>query len=197
MSARSPRRRRKKKAEKLRAHLVFLDESGFLLIPNVLRTWAPRGKTPVLRCPYKRNKISAISAISVSPNRKRIALYARFHPDKNIKSPEVVEFLHHLLKQLRGPVVLLWDGGRPHTGVEAKEFIRKHPRLSCYRFPGYAPELNPDEFIWYSLKRALSNSVPRDLCHLKHLLHSPLQRVRQSQKMLWSCIYASELPWRK
>jgi transposase len=176
---------------------VFLDESGFLLIPNVLRTWAPRGKTPILRCADRWKKISAISAISISPRRRRISLYAHFHPEKNIKSPEVAQFLGHLLKHLRGPVVLLWDSGTPHKGAAAREFIRKHPRLHCYHFPGYAPELNPDEFIWYSLKRALSNSVPRDLRHLKQLLHAPLQRVRQSQKLLWSCIHASDLPWRK
>lgn len=166
------------------------------MVPNVVRTWAPVGKTPILQCTDNWKKISAISALSISPKRKRIALYARFHPDKNIKSPEVAQFLRHLLKHIRGHVVLLWDGSRTHKGVMVREFIYKHPRLHCYRFPGYAPELNPDEFVWYLLKRKLSNSVPRDLRHLKQLLHSPLQRVQQSQKLLWSCVYLSDLPWR-
>ncbi|PIV52621.1 MAG: hypothetical protein COY53_02685 [Elusimicrobia bacterium CG_4_10_14_0_8_um_filter_37_32] len=96
----------------------------------------------------------------------------------------------------RAGIRYFWDGGTPHKGAPVREFIHKHPRLHCYRFPGYAPELNPDEFIWNSLKRSLSNSVPRDLCHLKQLLHSPIQRLRQSQNLLWSCIYASDLPWR-
>lgn len=166
-----------------------------MLVPNVARTWAPRGHTPHLRCAGHWTKISAISAISVSPRRRRLALYARFHRDKNIRSPEVVRFLRQLLKHLRGPVVLLWDSGRPHKGAVVKEFLKTHPRLHPHRFPGYAPELNPDEFVWTHLKRSLANSVPIDLSHLKQLLHPPLQRLRQSQKLLWSCIHASELPW--
>ena len=174
---------------------MFLDESGFLLVPNVRRTWAPRGQTPILRCAGHWEKISAISAIAVSPKRKRLALYARFHPKKNIRSPEVVAFLRQLLKHLRGHVVLLWDSGSHHKGAIVKQFLGKHPRLLTYRFPGYAPELNPDELVWHLLKGAVVNSNPRDLRHLKELLHPPLQRLRQSQRLLWSCIQASDLPW--
>lgn len=162
----------------------------------MVRTWAPRGKTPRLRIAGHWKKISAISAISVSPRRKRLALYARFYPDQNIHSPEVVAFLQQLRRHLRGPVVLLWDAGTPHKGELVKTFLQRHPSLHAHRFPGYAPELNPDEFVWRHLKRAVANSVPEDLRHLKRLLHPPLQRLRQSQRLLWSCIYASDLPWR-
>jgi hypothetical protein len=55
-----------KKVQRLRAHLVFLDESGFLLIPNVRKTWAPRGETPLLWHRYRHDRISAISAVTVS-----------------------------------------------------------------------------------------------------------------------------------
>ena len=56
-----------KKAIAPGAHLAFLDESGFLLIPNVCRTWAPRGQTPILHHFYRRERISAISTLAVSP----------------------------------------------------------------------------------------------------------------------------------
>ncbi|MGD0949759.1 MAG: hypothetical protein ABSA52_20320 [Candidatus Binatia bacterium] len=36
----------KRKAARLDAYLVFLDESGFLIIPNLAKTWAPRGSKP-------------------------------------------------------------------------------------------------------------------------------------------------------
>lgn len=125
-----------------------------------------------------------------------MALYARFHRQKNVRSAEVVQFLRQLLKHLRGPVTLLWDNSQSHRGRLVSAFLVRHPRVHTHRFPGYAPELNPDEFVWNQLKRALANSAPRDLNHLKQLLHPPLQRLRQSQKLLWSCIHASELPWR-
>ncbi len=66
----------KKNAARLGAHLVFADESGFQLIPNVVRTWAPQGQTPIHRHRQgRRDKISVISGISVSPRRHRLALY--------------------------------------------------------------------------------------------------------------------------
>ncbi|MGH7308655.1 MAG: transposase, partial [Candidatus Rokuibacteriota bacterium] len=76
--------RDKKNAERLKAHLAFADECGFLLIPNVRRTWAPRGHTPIIRHRYQRDKVSAISAVTVSPERRRVGLYLHLHPDENI-----------------------------------------------------------------------------------------------------------------
>ncbi len=165
-----------------------------MLIPNVTRTWAPRGETPDLLVAGRWTKLSAISALSVSPKRKRLALYARFHPDKNIRSPEVAYFLRHLLRHILGPVVLLWDRGRPHRARRIQQLLDHYPRLHPYPFPGYAPELNPDEFVWTQLKRSMANSVPRDLGHLRHLLRAPMRRLRCSQRLPWSCIYASDLP---
>jgi transposase len=101
-----------------------------------------------------------------------------------------------LLKHLPGQLVLLWDSGNQHKGPAVKQFLRQHPRLHTHRFPGYAPELNPDEFVWRHLKGAVANSNPLDLRQLKELLHPPLQRLRQSQRRLWSCIHASDLPWK-
>jgi hypothetical protein len=65
----------KKKAARLGAHIVFADESGFLLLPHVAKTWAPVGQTPIHRHVYRRDKISVISGISVSPKRQRLNLY--------------------------------------------------------------------------------------------------------------------------
>ena len=45
----------------MKGWLVFLDESGLLLLPVVRRTWSRRGQTPVLRhVGRNRKKISAI-----------------------------------------------------------------------------------------------------------------------------------------
>jgi len=79
--------------------------------------------------------------------------------------------------------------------VLVREFLSTAPRLKLHRFPGYAPELNPDEFVWSYLKRGVANTVPTDLRHLKRLIHTPLQRLRQSQRLLWACVKASELSW--
>jgi len=160
----------------------------------VARTWGPRGKTPIVHYWYKQDRISAISALAVSPKRKRLALYLHLRT-RNLTRLDVKAFLQHLLRHLRGPVVLLWDRGTIHRRREVKQWVKAHPRLQVEEFPAYAPELNPAEYVWNQSDRALANSAPTDLRQLNGLLRNSVRRIRGSQKLLWSCIYASDLPW--
>ena len=185
----------KKNASRLGAHLVFVDESGFLLVPSVHRTWAPRGVTPIHRHRYRRDKISVISGISVSPIRHRLGLYYRLHVKKNVKHPQACEFLRHLLRHLRGPVIVLWDNGRIHTGDPIRELCRRFPRLRLEAFPSYAPELNPDEGVWNLAKRVLANERPDDAAELATHLTDSLEALRRSPKKLRACVNHSELPF--
>jgi transposase len=92
-------------------------------------------------------------------------------------------------------VVLLWDGGTIHLRKEVKQFIDRHRRLHVERFPAYAPELNPAEYVWNQTDRSLANSAPQDLPELSRMLRKAEHKIKGSQKLLWSCIYASKLPW--
>ena len=173
---------------------MFLDESGFLLIPNVRKTWAPVGHTPYLRHSYRQEKVSVISALTVAPRRHRLGLYFDLYV-RNITDAEVITFLRQLLRHLRGPVVLLWDGGKIHRRRDVRAFLERHSRVDVHCFPGYAPELNPDEFVWTQAKRELSNSDHDRLGTLTlHVLRS-LQRIGRSQALLRSCLHACDLPW--
>jgi putative transposase len=175
--------------------LGFLDESGFLLVPTIARTWAPRGRTPILTTAGSWTKVSAISALTVSPRYRRLGLYCRFHPNKNIRAPQIVQFLKHLLRHIHGHIVLLWDRGLPHRATIVADFLRRNRRLHVHLLPPYAPELNPDELVWNHLKRSLANSIPKDTKDLHGKLCKPVRRLRRSQRLLRSCINASELPW--
>jgi transposase len=160
----------------------------------VRKTWAPVGCTPVVRHSYRRDKLSAISAVTVSPARTRVGLYMHLHPD-NITGTEVVLFLRALLRHLCGPIALLWDGGSIHRRADVVAFLTRHPRLTVHRFPAYAPELNPDEFVWTKFKHDLANGGPEDLEDLNKELRRSFARLHGSQDLLWSCIDASELSW--
>jgi transposase len=184
----------KKNARRLGAHLVFVDESGFLLIPSVHKTWAPRGQTPIIRHRYRRDKVSAISGLSVSPVRRRLGLYWRCLLNKNFKHPQVCEFLRHLLRHLRGHVIVLWDRGRIHQGDPIRDVCRQFPRLHLAHFPAYAPELNPDEAVWGLTKGRLANGRPDDLDELLAHLTASLSRVARSPALLRACIRQSDLP---
>lgn len=175
--------------------MAFLDESGFSLIPNIRRTWSIKGRTPTLVVAGRWSKISAVSAITVSVKRKRLGLYTRFYTNRDIRAKQVEQFLRNLCRHLKGPIVLLWDRSPLHRAKLVKQFLGSCPRINPFHFPGYAPELNPDEFVWANLKRNLANSVPRDLKHLRRFLSRPLARLKRSQKLLRSCIHASDLSW--
>ena len=158
------------------------------------RTWAPKGHTPFVHYWYDQDRISAISALVVSPRRRRLALYLQFRA-RNLTGLDVRAFLKDLLRHLQGPVVLLWDRGTIHRRKEVTQWRTTHPRLPAEYFPAYAPELNPAEYVWNQADRALSNSAPKDLVELRGMLRNSVRRMRGSQKLLWSCIYASDLPW--
>jgi putative transposase len=92
-------------------------------------------------------------------------------------------------------VELLWDRGPIHRRREVQAFLAAHPRLHVHDFPAYAPELNPAESVWAQADHALANGAPDTLLDLRQSLGSAVRRLRRSQPLLWSCIYASDLPW--
>jgi hypothetical protein len=183
----------KKNAARLGAHLVFVDESGFMLIPSVRRTWAPTGQTPLLRHWQRHDRLSVISGLSVSPRRQRLGLYFQMHA-ANLHAAEVCHFLRSLLRHLRGPVIVLWDGGTIHRGPLVRALCGDFPRLHLERFPAYAPELNPDEGVWTLAKSRLANGRPDSRVVLWAELFVTLLGIRRSPRLLRSCITQSDLP---
>jgi hypothetical protein len=83
---------------------VFVDEAGFYLLPMAVRTYAPRGETPLLRVPLTRDHLSAISA--VTPRGKLYIMVQATAFD----GPAIVRFLRHLLRHIPGKILLIWDG---------------------------------------------------------------------------------------
>jgi putative transposase len=178
----------------LGAHIVFADESGFLLIPSVVRTWAPEGQTPIHRHRQgRRDKISVISGISLSPKRQQLGLYYLLFFD-NIGQQEVCVFLRELLRHLRGQVIVLLDNSSTHKGEPLQRLLYQHPRLAIEYFPSYAPQLNPDEGVWSLAKRDLANSCPKNVNELMEDILRSIERIKLSPKKLRGCILQSELP---
>lgn len=97
------------------------------------------GCPPFLRHSYRREKLSVIASLTVSPLRQRVGLYVRFH-STNLTRTEVIGFLQHLLRYLRGPVVLVWEGGRSTSGKMSKPFFVS--RRGCISIRSQATPLN-------------------------------------------------------
>ena len=136
-----------REAFRRRAYLAFLDESGFMLTPTVRRTLAPRGKTPVLRAWDRRDRLSAMSCITLSPTAGRPGLYFDLL-DHNVHAEDVLAFLKELHRRL-GPLTVVWDRNPIHGRSKVvRKWLAKHPDVVCEDFPGYVPDLNPDEGVW-------------------------------------------------
>src|SRR4051794_32995822 len=134
-----------------------------MLTPTVRRTLAPRGKTPILRSWDRHDRSSAISAVTVSPSRKRLGLYFQLLPDDtNVRGEHTVAFLRELRRQLPVPMTVLWDRGNVHDRSKAvRAYLAEHPAVETERFPSYTPEANPDEGVCgYTKYGRLANFVP-------------------------------------
>jgi transposase len=184
----------KKKASRLGAYLIFIDESGFMLTPTVRRTWAPVGCTPLVRHHFANERISVISGISVSPTRRRLGLFGVFFWD-NIGQDEVVAFLHQVLRHIRGHIIAVLDNSSTHHGQPLRELCQRIPRLHLEYFPSYAPELNPDEAVWALLKGKLANGRPEHIQELEEDLQKEFRQLAGSQSKLRGCIHQSDLPF--
>jgi transposase len=142
---------------------------------------------------YRHDRVSAISAVTVSPTRHRCGFYAHLHLD-NITHVEVAIFLRLLLRHRRGHIVLLWDGGPIHHGPEVRRLLARTPRLHVERFPAYAPELNPDEWAWSYLKLQLANGKPDRLDELLADLSREIRGIRRRPHLCRGFVVGSELP---
>lgn len=181
------------------AHLIFLDESGFMLTPTVRRSLAPRGRPQVLECWDRRDKISAISCLTVSPGVARPNLFFELLPDnENVRAPQVVGFLKALRRQLPGPWTILWDRNGIHSkSLLVREWLGAHPDVVAEDLPGYTPELNPDELVWgWSKYGQLSNLAAFDTDELRDNVIDALVDLKYDRAMLKKFINHVSLPLR-
>jgi len=163
-----------------------------MLQPVVRRTWAPRGETPVLDCWDRHDRLSVISALTVSPQRRRLGLYFDIF-DHNIVTDDVVEFVAVLVRRL-GKITLVLDRWQVHRSAVRKIKARFGRRIHIEWLPAYAPELNPTEHVWGHTKFAdLANFIPDDVLHLGQSIAGSLRNTRQSQSLLRSFFHHAQL----
>ena len=165
---------------KQRATILFGDESAFYLLPSVVRTWAREGQTPLLRPMTRKEHLSVASAISLQGELITKTQESAFN------GSGTVAFLKHLLKEVEGKIVLIWDGAKIHHCQEVKAFLKSDEakRLRLIRLPAYAPEINPDEGVWRWLKRELGNACCKCLSELTQKLRQAVGQLRRKPQVI-------------
>ena len=164
---------------------MFVDQSGFYLLPTVVRTYAPIGQTPILQEQLSRDHLSVISGISLEGK------LLMMEQERAFKGEDVVRFLRHALREIPGKLLVIWDGSPIHRGQAVKDFLASGAasRLKLEQLPGYAPDLNPDEGIWKHLKYVeLKNVCCQSLLELRRELRKAKERLRHKKHVILGCI---------
>lgn len=162
------------RAKRRGAAIFFLDEAGVRSDQVLGRTWAPKGKTPEVRTSGRRQSVSAISAVNA-----RGAFWYKIYTER-LNATRFIEFLKAFRRGRRQPIYLVVDGHPSHRARIVAQYVQSlKGRLELHFLPGYAPELNPDEFVWNHLKRqgvskkplrkneSLRDRVEEDLASIK------------------------------
>ena len=158
---------------------MFIDESGLSERPHRCRTWSPRGQTPVLQYHFNWKKLSAVAGVTWWN------FYFRLYPG-SIRSPQVVNFLTHLMRHLPGNLLIIWDGLKSHRSRMVRDYVKaQQGRLWIEFLPAYAPELNPVEYLWgYWKTHELPNLCPKTFDQLSHHARRALRRMRRRPKLV-------------
>jgi transposase len=136
-----PRLRRR--ARKHGATIFFLDEAGFSSEPNLGRTYGLKGQTPVVKTTGQRQKVNAISAVSAKGG-----FWSQVYHGM-LNAGRFVEFLTAFRRGGRGKMFLVVDGHPSHRAKVVAAYVAAcHGELELHFLPPYAPDLNPDEFVW-------------------------------------------------
>jgi len=137
----------RKLASECNAEIFFGDESSVRSDYHSGTTWAPIGKTPVVKTTGNRHRVNLISAISPRGTLQFMAT------EGSVTSMVFIEFLKRLIHKATRPVFLVVDNHSVHRSTEVREFVKStEGKLRLFYLPPYSPELNPDEHVWNYLK---------------------------------------------
>ena len=178
----------KKKAKREGRLIVFIDESGLSERPTRVRTWAPKGQTPIIQFHFNWTHISVIAGLS------RTNFLFRLH-EGSIKKEQHVEFLKALRAHLKQPLLIIWDGLKAHRSKLVREYLDSTGgEIQMAFLPPYSPDLNPVEYLWAWLKRhALANFCPANLDELNVTARNKLKSAQQRPSIIAACWKQAEL----
>lgn len=181
----------KRVARRLGAWLCFADEAGQTLRPARARTWAPRGRTPIVKVTGKGSgRISIAGLTCYQPGRRSRLIYrtmvhkGRKGEKKGFREADFAALLDAAHQQLGGPIVLVWDNLGGHISTAMRTLIAARPWLRVYTLPAYAPELNPVEKVWSHLKRGLANLAASNVTNLAKLAKTRLKKMQYTDGLV-------------
>jgi len=169
-------------AKQAQAEIYFWDESGFRADAVHGKTWAAKGHTPVVSTPGQRQSISAASAV----NSKGGFWFSTYQGSLN--GERFVELLRKMMRRRRKPLYLVLDNLPAHKTRAVHSYVDElKGQLTLHFLPGYAPDLNPDEFVWsYAKRTGVARSTLRAGERLADRVHEQLSDIASKPKLVRS-----------
>jgi transposase len=164
------------RVRRARGVIFWGDETGLRADDVRGRSFAPRGKTPVVRRNQRRIGLGLISAVS---NRGELRWKVL---DGAIKAPVLIGFLQRLIRDARRKVFLILDRLPVHRAAVVREWLAQHKaKIEVFYLPSYSPGLNPDEGLNAGLKQNVTRKAPiRSKQQLKQAAISHMRRLAKS-----------------
>lgn len=186
-----PRLRRK--ARKNGAVIFFLDEAGFDSEPRLGRTYGLKGHTPVVATTGQRQKVNVISAVTAAG-----AFWCQVYTER-LTAQLFVRFLREFLRGRTAPVYLVLDGHPAHKANAVKALVTELAgKLELHFLPPYAPDLNPDEFVWaYMKSNGVSKKPLRKNESLKARVVQDLAKLKKNRQLVKSFFCAKSVAYAK
>lgn len=143
------------------------DETKFKTLPPLRRMWMRRGEQHQVPTPKQNRHIYSYGALNLATGEWE----ERFSRKAN--SEATLKFLEDLLVQYpEQRIRLIWDQATYHTSKKVQTWLHRHPRITAYRLPKYAPELNPVEHVWRFVKQRVAANITRTLDVIKDAYRS-------------------------
>jgi transposase len=186
-----PRLRRR--AKRAGAKIMFLDEAGFSSEPTLGRTYGLKGQTPVVQTTGQRQKINAISAVSAKGE-----FWSQMYTG-GLNAGRFIGFLKDFRRGRRNKVFLVVDGHPSHRAKLVQKYVQAtRGRLELHFLPPYAPDLNPDEFVWQHAKtNGVSKKPLRKNESLKRRVGQDLTAIRANPSLVRSFFGAASVAYAK
>jgi transposase len=119
------------------------------------RSYAPQGRTPVVRVNNKRHGLSIISTVT-NRGTMRWKIF-----DGALNADILIDFLKRLVRDAGRKVYLILDNLRVHHSKPVKAWLAEHTHeIKVFYLPSYSPELGPDEMANADLKPAVTKLAP-------------------------------------
>jgi transposase len=164
-----------KRAKAEKAEIQWADETGLSNQANYGRSFAPRGKTPILRRLVARFSQSMISSLT-NRGKLRFMVY-----DGALNAGIFLRFLKRLVRGAQRKIILVVDNLRPHRAKIVTAWVAANAaKIELVYLPPYAPEHNPDEFVNNDVKQTMARRhVPKDKAELKKGLTAYMRALQK------------------